>query len=226
MGANTWPKWRHKGESGKWATQMCTRPTPGHHLAFLIHALIPGSTLTWNNQLNEFTWAPSNKRTEQVYMGALKWTIQTSLHGWPQMTQTREFTWEMTSPNEIPQAPSNNPPEWFYIGALKWPSKMCLHGKWRYMGEFGKWIIRTCTKPTPGHKLVFLTRTHVPGCTLTKHDSTHPNEFTRAPSHDLTLRNQSSLHGHPHMTRPNPHKRVYMGTHNQPKRRHKGELGK
>jgi len=49
MGSDTWPKWRHKGESGKWATWTCTKPTPSPNLTFLIRAHMP--------------WVPSHDTT-------------------------------------------------------------------------------------------------------------------------------------------------------------------
>jgi len=49
-------------------------------------------------------------------------------------------------------------------------------------GEPGKRAARTCTKPTSGHNLTFLTRDRSLGCTLSR--TTHLNELTRTPSND------------------------------------------
>ena len=59
------PKRSHKGESGKRAARMCTKPTLGHNLAFLIRARSPGHALARMTRPNEFTRAPSNDPPER-----------------------------------------------------------------------------------------------------------------------------------------------------------------
>jgi len=59
----------HKGEPGKRAARMCTKPTSGHNLAFLIWARSPGRVLTRTTHLNELTRTASNDPPERFYTG-------------------------------------------------------------------------------------------------------------------------------------------------------------
>ena len=178
-----------------------------------------------------------NDLTEWVYMDALTQPARTSLHRCPHPNEFRRMPLP-NLPEQVYRAPSNDPPEW-----LAW---MSLHGcpqttrtneftwaptwsKWRHKGVLWKRATRTCTKPTPGHNLVFWYGLMCPG--TPSHWTTQPNEFTRMPSLNppewvymdaLARPSRMSLHKHPQMNCPNeltwmpsnnPHKKVYMGTH-------------
>jgi len=134
MGAHIQSKRRNKGESGRKATQTCTKPTPDHNLEILIRGHVPRCALTLNDM------------PERVYTDALKWPAWMSWHGRPQMTHPNEFTWEPTwvkrrhkgEPRKRVARTCTNPTSGHNLAFLIWarfprralarPAQMSLHG--------------------------------------------------------------------------------------------------
>jgi hypothetical protein len=143
---------------------------------------------------NEFTRAPSNDPPERP--------TRTSSHGRPQTTR----------PNDPPERPartsSHGRPQTTRPNDFSWAPE---RPKRTDKGEPGKRAARTCTKPTSGHNLAFLIRPSPervhPGALKRPARTTHPNEFTRAPSNDPPERPTRT-------TRPNdPPERPARTTH-------------
>jgi hypothetical protein len=127
---------------------------------------------------NEFACAPARpKRSDKGEPGkraARTCTKPTSGHNLAFLIRARSpgrALAQTTQPNEFTRTPSNDPPK---------------RPKRNEKGELGKRAARTCTKPTSGHNLAFLTRAHSPGSALDR--TTQLNEFTRTPSNDLPER--------------------------------------
>jgi hypothetical protein len=168
------PKRTDKGEPGKRAARTCTKPTSGHNLAFLIRPsperVHPGALKrpARTTHPNEFTRAPSNDPPERPTRTTRPNEFTRAPSNDPPERPTRT-----TCPNEFTRVPSHDPPE---------------RPKRTDKGEPGKRAARTCTKPTSGHNLAFLIRPSPervhPGALKRPARTTHPNEFTRAPSND------------------------------------------
>jgi hypothetical protein len=168
------PKRTDKGELGKRAARTCTKPTSGHNLAFLIRPsperVHPGALKrpARTTHPNEFTRAPSNDPPERPTRTTRPNEFTRAPSNDPPERPTRT-----TCPNEFTRVPSHDPPE---------------RPKRTDKGEPGKRAARTCTKPTSGHNLAFLIRPSPervhPGALKRPARTTHPNEFTRAPSND------------------------------------------
>jgi len=114
---------------------MCTKPTLGHNIAFLIQARLPGRALARTTCPNELTRMPSNDPHELFYMGGH--TTQTNRQGRARKTSctnmhkanlgsqlsifyTGSFVWACPC--------SNDPPEQVDMDALKRPAQTLLHG--------------------------------------------------------------------------------------------------
>jgi len=197
MGVHTRLKWRHMGESEKWAAWTCTKPTSGYNLSILIRARVPRCALTLNNL------------TKQVYTGTLKRPARMSLHSCPWMTHLNKFTW----------IPSNSQPEQVYVDALKRPTQTSLH--WRphmietkAQGRARKMRCTNVHKAHPeSHPRIFDTGSCDWACP-------HSEQADQTSLHGRT-----SLHGHPRMTRSKEFtrapwndlpERIYMGTLKRP----------
>ena len=67
----------HKGENGKWATQMSTRHSGGHHLAKLIWAPSNEMPRPEHTRLGDLTRRDKARLTERCHKGAnRKWATQ------------------------------------------------------------------------------------------------------------------------------------------------------
>jgi hypothetical protein len=136
------PKRTDKGEPGKRAARMCTKPTSGHNLAFLIRPS-PGNDRTpervhhgrpQTTRPNEFTRAPY-EMTREPSNDPPERPTQTSSHGRPQTTRpndpperpARTTHPNDTTPNDPPERPDpNDPPERVHTGVHKRPARMTL----------------------------------------------------------------------------------------------------
>jgi hypothetical protein len=202
------PKRSDKGEPGKRAARACTKPTSGHNLAFLIRARPPGRALARTTRPNEFNRAPSNdpperpKRSDKGEPGkraARACTKPTSGHNLAFLIRARppgRALARTTRPNEFNRAPSNDPPERVQPGALKRPARTT---ETKRQGRAGQTSCTSVHKANLGSQLsIFDTgssararprpndppeRVH-PGALKRPARTTHPNEFTRAPSND------------------------------------------
>jgi len=101
---------------------MCTKPTSGHNLAFLIWAYSSGRALTRTTCPNDFTWAPA--RPKQTDKGEpskrAPRTCTKPIVSQLSIFDTGSFAWVCPrlndAPNELTRTPSNDPPERFYMG--------------------------------------------------------------------------------------------------------------
>jgi hypothetical protein len=146
-----------------------------------------------------------NEPPERVHPGALKRPART--------THPNEFTrapsndpperpTRTTRPNEFTRAPSNDPPERFFMGARTTETNR--------QGRAGQ------TSCTNVHKANLGSQLSIFDTALAR--TTHPNEFTRAPSNDPPERpTRTTSHGRPQTTHPNdPPERVHTGALKRP----------
>jgi hypothetical protein len=229
------PKRSDKGEPGKRAARACTKPTSGHNLAFLIRARPPGRALARTTRPNEFNRAPSNdpperpKRSDKGEPGkraARACTKPTSGHNLAFLIRARP------RPARTARPRPNDPPERVQPGALKRPARTT---ETKRQGRAGQTSCTSVHKANLGSQLsIFDTgssararprpndppeRVH-PGALKRPARTTHPNEFTRAPSNDPPERVHTGALKRPaRTTHPNdPPERVHTGALKRPAR--------
>jgi hypothetical protein len=147
-----------------------------------------------------------NDPPERVHPGALKRPART--------THPNEFTrapsndpperpTRTTRPNDFTRAPSNDPPERFFMGARTTETNR--------QGRAGQ------TSCTNVHKANLGSQLSIFDTALAR--TTHPNEFTRAPSNDPPERpTRTTSHGRPQTTHPNdpPERPTRTSSHGRP----------
>jgi hypothetical protein len=196
------PKRSDKGEPGKRAARACIKPTSGHNLAFLIRARPPGRALARTSRPTSSPGRPQTTRPndppERVHTGALKRPARTTHPNDPPERPTRT-----TRPNEFTRAPSNDPPERVHTGARTTETNR--------QGRAGQ------TSCTNVHKANLGSQLSIFDTALAR--TTHPNEFTRAPSNDPPERpTRTSSDGRPQTTHPNdpPERPTRTSSHGRP----------
>jgi hypothetical protein len=209
MGSDTRPKRSHKGDSGKWAAQSCTKPTHGHNLAFYLWPRVP--------------WAPSHDMTRHdptlpVCTGTHTRHVPTrpneiwGFHGRTTRTKFRGFRVRTTRTK--------------FRGFRGRTTRTKPRGSIRQTGHTN--MQRTHERSrlsifgTPTCARAPHTARHGP-TGLVRADPTRPNAFARAPTHDTTRPDPNKIWGFLICTTRTKFG-VSMGA--RPERRHKAASGK
>jgi hypothetical protein len=199
MGSDTRPKRSHKGDSGKRAAQSCTKPTPGHNLAFYLWPRVP--------------WAPSHDMTRHDPTLPDPFA-RAPTHDTSRPTQTKFGVSMGARPERNFGVSVDARPERRHEGASgKRVTRMCR----RHTGGHGLAFLARPRVPRHPH-----TTRHGP-TGLVRAEPTRPNAFAWAPTHDMTRPDPNKIWGFLVCTTRMKFG-VSMGA--RPERRHKATLGK
>jgi hypothetical protein len=198
------PKRTDKGEPGKRAARTCTKPTSGHNLAFLIRPSPERPTRTSSPGRPQTT--RPNDPPERLHTGALKRPTRTTR---PNDPPERVHTGALKRPARTTHP--NDPPERVHTGALKRPTRTTCPNEFTRVpsndpperttetNRQGRAGQTSCTNV---HKANLGSQLSIFDTALAR--TTHPNEFTRAPSNDPPERpTRTTSHGRPQTTHPN-----------------------